>query len=196
MVSICFYLKSFSAFSKNSGFHTKLLHQRWVVSITHPPPTHDAYLINMARNWCFTVNDSSRQFSELDFAAITRKTWFKYMVLQEENGGEGDGQSTKHFQGYLECTQSVRLLTVKNILPGEAHLEVRQGTQQEARDYCMKEETRSAGPWEFGVFMVSAQGRRTDLHELARVIQEEGLSAAVNQMPWLIIRYPRGVQYY
>lgn len=149
----------------------------------------------MNRNWCFTVNDNDDVFNMMDFNAISRKTWFRYMVIQEENGGV-NAQDTKHYQGYLECKRSTRLLTIKNLLPGAAHLETRQGTPTEARDYCMKEDTRTDGPWEWGEFTNVTQGRRTDLHELARVILEEGLPAAVDQMPWLIIRYPRGVQYY
>ena len=30
------------------------------------------------------------------------------------------------------------------------HLEIRRGTQQQARDYCQKHDTRVDGPWEYG----------------------------------------------
>jgi len=66
-----------------------------------------------------------------------------------------------HIQGYIELTCPQRISALVKWLPG-AHFEVRKGTPDQARDYCMEEDTRVAGPWERGVYG-GAQGKRSDI---------------------------------
>ena len=48
------------------------------------------------------------------------------------------------------------------------HLEVQRARRNEdARDYCLKDETRVAGPWEFGEFCPSGSNRRK-IREMVR----------------------------
>lgn len=70
-----------------------------------------------------------------------------YMVYQLEVGESG----TPHLQGYVHFTEQRSMATVKRLLGyGHVHLERRKGKHSEARAYCMKEDTRRDGPWEYG----------------------------------------------
>ena len=69
-----------------------------------------------------------------------------------------------HIQGYVEFARSVRLNSAKKLLGDPAaHLEPRQGSRDQARAYCMKEDSRAdheqAGPWEFGEWSSGAEKR-------------------------------------
>ena len=50
------------------------------------------------------------------------------------------------------------------------HLEIRRGTQQQARDYCQKHDTRVDGPWEYGT--PHKAGKRNDIEEMYDDIEE------------------------
>lgn len=78
-----------------------------------------------------------------------------YMVYQLERAPSG----LLHLQGYLELKNRARFVTLKKRMPAfeGAHFEARQGTADEARNYCMKVDTRIAGPWEFGKWEPEAQ---------------------------------------
>lgn len=82
----------------------------------------------------------------------------KYCIFQLEKGEEG----TEHLQGFISFTSGRRFRTVKDILP-IAHIEKAMGTNSQCRDYCSKEESRVAGPWEFGEFCEERE--RTDCRE-------------------------------
>jgi len=91
-----------------------------------------------------------------------------------------------HFQGYLECIGQQLYSRIQREIPGmsAAHFEVRRGTQEQARRYAMKEDTRVDGPFEFGE--MKEQGRRSDLIEIKekidravpmRVVAEENFAS-------------------
>ena len=65
-----------------------------------------------------------------------------------------------------------RLSTIKKYPDGAAkfHWEKRKGTRDDARTYCMKDDTRTDGPCELGVFPVSEQGKRSDLARIAELL--------------------------
>lgn len=133
---------------------------------------------------CFTLNNPTE--------AISWPSFVSYGVYQREKGAEG----TEHFQGYAELSSQQRLSALKKWLP-TAHFEKRKGTAQQARDYCMKrDETYMEGPWEHGEFKLPTAGKRTDLDEVARLIEEEGLDAARQAYPGQFIRYHKGFQAY
>lgn len=144
------------------------------------------------RYWCFTVNDSESRYAQEDFDPICRRGWFRYMVFQKEQAETG----TIHWQGYLQCKNDTRMTTVKRALPGQAHLERQSpnSTPEQARDYCMKEETRLQGPWQHGQFLPDTRsGRRTDLAEVAELLKRSGMREVARQMPTMIIKYARGL---
>ncbi len=144
------------------------------------------------RCWCFTINNPTPKDSAFisDLAATPS---FGYCVYQLEKGVEGN----EHFQGYIEFKRALGMVTVKRLLGGRAHLEVRRGTQTEARDYCMKEDTRldkSAAPIEMGTLFASQQGARTDIATMCLSIKEHPYVVDIAKMyPAMYIKYSKGI---
>jgi len=103
--------------------------------------------------WCFTWNNPLAKKLALPGGAT-------YLVWQVEKGENG----TCHLQGYVEWKNQKTLVSLKKWLP-EAHWEVRRGTAEQARAYCMKEDSRVEGPWEIGEISKPEQGKRSDLVE-------------------------------
>lgn len=91
----------------------------------------------------------------------------KYVVYQHEQGERG----TDHLQGYIEFDRPQRMSALKKIHES-IHWEPRRGSQSQAIAYCMKDETRVAGPWEFGE--KKAQGARNDLEAAKEIIDNGG----------------------
>jgi len=139
-----------------------------------------------ARNWCFTLNNPT-----ITPEAVWDRfePWLRYGVLQLEKGDSG----TPHYQGYVELKKQYRLGAMKRSLPS-AHFEVRRGTREEARDYCMKDDSRLDGPYEFGQFK-SKQGSRSDLKGLVDMAKRGASRREIaEEMPGTFIRYNRGIQ--
>lgn len=124
---------------------------------------------------------------------IAGKPFIKYCVMQLE---KAPSTNSLHFQGYIELNESVRITGVKSniwwLVP--AHLETRRGTRDEARDYCRKENTRVAGPWEWGEWEKS-QGYRSDLASLQSMLVS-GASAKdiALEMPAMFVRHHAGIR--
>lgn len=136
--------------------------------------------MSRSRNWLFTENNPEGLLDPEDWPGL------KFCVYQLEVGEQG----TEHFQGYCEFENPVRLATLQDCIPG-AHWEVRRGTAQQAREYCMKEDTRVEGPFEWGT--PSAQGARSDLEEVARRLQDgESVRDVAIAFPSQYIRYSNG----
>lgn len=106
--------------------------------------------------WCFTINNPESDPDFLDYA---------YFVYQYEM------EATLHIQGYVIFNTRKRRDTVSKMIPG-AFLQVRYGTHEQAKAYCMKEETRIDGPYEFGsdVGFTGGQGKRTDWLDIFQMI--------------------------
>lgn len=141
-----------------------------------------------ARAWCFTLNnptiDSATLFGHLQYA--------RYAVYQHERGE----QDTLHAQGYVEFTRPVRLAALKKML-ATAHWEPRMGTREQARAYCMKEDTRVDGPWEHGLFSSGGAGTRTDLQDLKRKIDEgASIEEIADEHFKEFLRHERGIRAY
>lgn len=93
----------------------------------------------------------------------------RYIVYQIERG---EKTSYLHVQLYMELRKPQRLSWVKtSIGSSRAHCEPRMATREQARAYCMKEETRIAGPWEYGEWIVG-QGHRSDIHDLYKATMD------------------------
>lgn len=119
-----------------------------------------------ARHWCFTLNHpTEEELLTLSGLSATLQT-LMYMVYQLEEGSSG----TRHVQGYIEFNQALRFGAVKRLISPRIHLEKRRGTREQARAYCMKEEGRLEGPFEYGMWVPGSSGRRTDLHEIREAI--------------------------
>lgn len=94
------------------------------------------------RNFVFTINNHTE-------SVITRlndqdalKSRIDYMCVATEVGERG----TPHLQGYFETSGPMSFAAVKKflVLTKEIHLESRRGTQQQAIEYCKKDEPQYA----------------------------------------------------
>ncbi len=114
------------------------------------------------RHWCLTVNNPSND----DRVLFNDYTDVRYAIWQLEVGDSG----TPHYQAYVEFKKAMTLHACARLHPA-GHWEPRRGTREGAREYCRKEESRTAGPWEHGRWETD-QGRRTDITEVKRKIDE------------------------
>lgn len=117
------------------------------------------------RFWCFTINnptdDDLKHVNDIEC---------NYLIYGEEVGEEG----TPHYQGYVEFKSNKRLSALKKSIP-RAHFEVRKGSQEQAIEYCKKEDKFH----ERGEYTVPRQGKRTDLEEVRDVVRKTGSMRAV-----------------
>lgn len=114
----------------------------------------------------------------------------KYCVYQKE---KCPSTERLHYQGYIELNKPMRMPGVRNVLNCNAHLEGRKGTRVDARNYCMKEESRVDGPWEFGDF-TKGQGARSDLENVTNLIKEGRPEKEIfEECPETYIRYHSGI---
>src|SRR5690554_1300127 len=89
----------------------------------------------------------------------------RYCVFQRE---KGEKEKTEHIQMYIEFSKPVRFEKMKKLFP-KAHIEKRRGTRKQARNYCMKEDSRVGQVIEIGEW-VDNQGKRTDLDNITDMI--------------------------
>ena len=83
----------------------------------------------------------------------------KYAVYQYETCPLTD---KVHKQGMVQFKRPVRLNQAKRLLGSPSiHLEPMKGTAAQARDYCLKEDTRLRTGEEFGDFPVRREGAQT-----------------------------------
>lgn len=106
-----------------------------------------------------TLNNPTAATDKLIDAFIKEKC-FQFMVYQEE---EGVTRKTRHYQMYIEVTETMRGSAIKKFFPS-AHIEKRMGSQNQAIAYCQKQESRINSPVTYG--KPSVQGARNDLQEL------------------------------
>lgn len=114
------------------------------------------------RNFVFTWNN----YSDTDYYGITDEAlqgkFFSYIRIGKEVAGTG----TKHLQGYAELVHQTSFNSIKKKYP-EIHFEPRRGTQKQAIDYASKDDKDF---FEYGT--PSKQGSRTDLHVIAKRIED------------------------
>ena len=129
-----------------------------------------------SKNWVFTLNCPKHFTEEEFFKSYDSKELLNrfqagnidYGIFQLERGGL-DGRL--HYQGYIEISTKTSMGKVKKLFDiNFIHLEIRRGTQQQARDYCQKHDTRVDGPWEYGT--PHKAGKRNDIEEMYDDIEE------------------------
>lgn len=106
------------------------------------------------RCWCFTLNNPGDVVPQ-------ENDCVRYCIFGREVGEEG----TPHLQGYVECNRAVTLGHMQKWLP-RAHFEPRRGSQDQAIEYCKKENDFI----EFGC--KNQQGKRNDLESYRDAIRE------------------------
>jgi len=145
-----------------------------------------------ARNWCFTVNNPTATPTDLG-TKLTAHPKFRYVVFQLETG-END---TTHYQGYIEFSSPIRFNACKNIIGGNPHIEKRQGTRDQARDYCMKDNTRvpNSQPNEYGTWSSGGAGTRNDIAQIAEEFKAgKRIRYIANEYPSVYVRYHKGLE--
>lgn len=73
-------------------------------------------------------------------------------------------QRAPHLQGYIEFKTAINKFELIRKIGVPCYVTLRMGTQQEAIDYCRKNDTRQNGPWEYG----QRDRYRTGRHARAR----------------------------
>nr|ACC78714.1 replication protein [Gossypium darwinii symptomless alphasatellite] len=115
--------------------------------------------------WCFTIFFTSA--SPPDLVPLFENTSVSYACWQEE---ESPTTRRRHLQGYLQLKTKKSLSAVKSLFGDlNPHLEKQRARRtDEARDYCMKEETRVSGPFEFGDYCPSGSHKRRQRESVIR----------------------------
>lgn len=116
----------------------------------------------------------------------------RYSVFQREQGENG----TIHLQGYTEFDSTVNWARLRICFGPPIHIERRLGSRKQARDYCMKEDTRvpatevhEVGDWDAG-----GAGQRTDLRVVAEAVSSgSSLRDVAMQYPVQYVRNYRGL---
>ncbi len=103
-----------------------------------------------------------------------------------------------HLQGYLQLPDRKRAGTIANefgrVLLAGVHLERARGTPTEGRDYARKEDSRCAGPWDFGSFTDTSGGRRTDIESMRLRIRDGRSAVEIADEFWgLWLRYRKSI---
>jgi len=146
------------------------------------------------RNWCFTTFALPDEEGD-GFQMPDKHEHFRYGVMQIEECPE---TGRLHYQGYLEFTTPKTMAQVKSMCTDDSmHLEGRRGTAKQAREYCMKQDSRLAGtePKEFGEVPVGGQqGKRSDLADMyAKIKGGAKLQEIADEFPASYMRYWRSV---
>lgn len=131
----------------------------------------------MSKYWVFTeFIDDFETSTECFLQQLTDEHKLQYCVYQREICPT---TNREHFQGYIECAVRKRLTWLKRNVSYTAHFERMRGTRRQARDYCMKKETRKPDcePVELGIWNAPQPGKRTDLDAVKEKL-DSGLTLA------------------
>lgn len=155
----------------------------WAGGLGNTVPSPHMEKTPQIRHWCFT--------SYVDRWPTWVPDKMVYLIYQVEvcpESGRG------HIQGYVEFNRSYRMNAAKKLIGDlTAHLEPRQGSRSQARDYCRKEESRApgehAGPWEYGEWK-EGEAKRSELESAITHIKEgKDWQFVVSENPGVAIRY-------
>lgn len=130
---------------------------------------------------CYTLFDEAHP----DFPDYVR-----YGVYQRE---KAPTTGLEHYQGYVEFTTPKKLGGLKKWMP-TAHFEPRKGSRDQARSYCMKEDTRVSDPVEYGSWTQGGQGTRNDVSSACATLKQHGLKRVAEEHPEVFVKYARGLR--
>lgn len=143
-----------------------------------------------SKYWCFTLNNYT------DAEEENLQQWFVNTTDYATYGYEIGESGTPHLQGYFELHSKRRFTVVKNLLRSigldRMHLERRQGSAQEASDYCHKEDNKPG--FFYGTISKSCQGKRSDLIALREdLLAQVPMSVIAQEHFGSFLRYQRGI---
>lgn len=139
-----------------------------------------------ATHWVFTAFTDEKSVPKPDLVKV------RYCVWQREVCPE---TKKEHWQGYVELYRNARRAGAQKALgfPKGVHFEKRRGTREEAKAYCMKEETRkvgsNSGPFEAGTWNLEP-GKRTDLE---RAVKCKNMAEVKLECPTAYVKYFKGL---
>lgn len=113
-----------------------------------------------------------------------------YFICQEEKCPK---TGRYHLQGYCELDKRWTLSKIKEEFGNRAlHIEMRRGSQQQAIDYCKKEDTATGRRWEFGT--PKSQGDRNDLKDVYEMVKKGMRNIEIlESVPHTFMRYGRAI---
>ena len=120
-----------------------------------------------SKRWCFTINNPTDD--DMFWEDAEHQEQLDFLAVQYEVGEQG----TPHYQGFLILKRKNRLTWLKNNLNSRAHWEKTRGSDLQAYQYCMKDETHPPGSyrWRWGT-LKECQKRRSR-EELEETVIEE-----------------------
>lgn len=139
-----------------------------------------------AKHWVFTLNNYTDDEETFIRSLVDSNDDVAYLCFGHEVGQSG----TRHLQGYLSLARRLRFSQVRDLLP-RAHLEVRRGSHEEARDYCAKDDADDF--FEAGV-APAGQGTRSDLESLKNdLMSGKRMRAIADDHFATFLKYQRGI---
>lgn len=142
----------------------------------------------MSRNFCLTV------YPPDEHDVLDPELWenCRYFVWQMECCPK---TGRIHYQCFMQTFNAVRYTSLKKYDGLEtAHIEPKSqnATAEQARDYCMKAESRIDGPWEYGDF--TTQGNRTDVASFVEAVKKgKSDRDLIEEMPGSFVRFNRAI---
>lgn len=142
--------------------------------------------MSYCKNWTFTLNN----FSVAELAtlqALENNEAVNYIVFQHEIGTN----NTPHIQGYVQFAAKKRMAPVKRVVGLRCHVEKANGTPDQNRVYCTKEEGRVAGPWEYGAMSIA--GKRNDVEAIRDAVRSDpgvSLDSLLDISASAVAKYP------
>lgn len=134
-------------------------------------------------NWCFT------SYEPICLDNFEQK--MKYIVYQDEICPK---TNRLHRQGYVQLKKDHTLTGVKKIFNSkEIHLEQQKGTNEQARDYCLKLETAIPNTiTEKGDF-TKGKGQRKDIKKITTALlnKEMTIPQLIREHPTMYLQYGR-----
>lgn len=116
------------------------------------------------RFWCLTVNNPREGTADAPKPSWEYLQYYAYQLEQGEGG-------TLHYQCFIAFNRTRTFRQVRLLCP-RGHWEVRSGnsTNQQAIDYCTKEDTRVSGPWFYGQLLNERE--RTDIQRMYSMVKK------------------------
>jgi len=124
-----------------------------------------------SRNFLLTLNNPTVNTAEY-LETIHSKLKAVYTCGQLERGAEG----TAHIQFFMNFKEPIRCAAIKKA-DNRLHIEVVK-VNNGAHDYCMKEDTRVEGPYEYGTKPVQ-RNSKTDWEE----VKQKAISGDLESIP-------------
>lgn len=125
-----------------------------------------------------------------DFDPTNFPDFVSYVAGQRERA---PATGNIHWQLYVEFSRRVTRPAIRRWLPG-AHVERRNGTQQQAIDYCQKDDTYVDGRFTWGVPALNHPGHRTDLDNAIEALRAGGLRRVAEDCPREFVKFHRGLE--